>query len=76
MKVGYIFWGSGWGLMLLGVIFIGLSIAFPEDAPSGVWGRIILCFILGIFWLTLGANKIQKARIEKLKRQTNENQTR
>ena len=75
MIVGYIFWGSGWGFMLLGIVFIILSIAFPEDAPVGVWGRIIACFALGIFWLTLGAGKIRKARIEKVMKQTNENQT-
>ena len=62
MKPGYLFYWCGWGLIVLGFVWIGLGL-FTNEAPIAVViGRTIFSFLCGTAFIRIGSQRIARAR--------------
>ncbi len=62
MKLGYLFYWCGWGLIVGAFIFIGMGIFTEEGFSTFVIAKIISSFFFGLAWLFVGSKKIARAR--------------
>jgi hypothetical protein len=66
MKLGYLFYGCGIALLLVGVGMIVLGVVEGNLGESWALGKIIAMFFFGVGWMRIGANRLVKARLERL----------